>query len=86
MRHMHSQENKPMPRCLDAGSCFPVQNNDTEIKSSVMAGLLQAESSKHPQLLFSKNRLPLKIEKTVMQFVCSLMSLHFKQHESYHKK
>lgn len=33
---MHSQENKLMSQCLDAGSCFLVQNNDTEIMSSVM--------------------------------------------------
>lgn len=79
---MHSQENKPMSQCLDAGSCFLVKNNDTEIKSTVMAGLLEVESSKHPQLLFRKNRLPLKIgKKAVMQtFVCSLMSLLLKQH------
>lgn len=77
-----------MSGCLDAGSCFLVQNNDTEIKSSGTAGLLEAESSKHPQLLFAKNRLSLKIEKkTVTQrFVCSLMSLPLKQHESCHKK
>lgn len=60
---MHSQENKPMSWCLDAGSCLPVQNNDTEINSSVMARLFEVESSKHPQLLFAKNRLPLKIGK-----------------------
>lgn len=64
MHHMHSEENKPMSWCLDAGSCFLVQSNDTEIKTSVMAGLLEAESSKHPQLLFIKNRLPLKIGKS----------------------
>lgn len=66
MRHMHSQENKPMSQCLDAGSCFLVQNNDTEIRSRVIAGLLEVESSKHPQLLFGKNRLPLKTGKKVV--------------------
>lgn len=74
MHCLHSQENKPMSRCLDAGSCFLVQNNDTEIKSSVMAGLLEAESSKNPQLLFAKNRLPLKIEKK-SDAVCMLFNV-----------
>lgn len=28
-----------------------------------MAGLLEVKSSKHPQLLFGKNRIPLNIEE-----------------------